>query len=89
MDQKQLQYFITIAEEGNITRAAKRLFLPEPYMSNQLKRIERELGVQLAVRSTRKMQLTDAGKHFKQRAEQILEIIHATGAELENFDSGK
>ncbi|WP_196590241.1 LysR family transcriptional regulator [Pectinatus frisingensis] len=89
MDQKQLQYFITIAEEGNITKAAKRLFLPEPYMSNQLKRIERELGVQLAVRSTRRLQLTDAGKHFKQRAEQILEIIDATGAELENFDSGK
>ena len=89
MDQKQLQYFIVIAEEGNITKAAKRLFLPEPYLSNQLKKIEKELGIQLAVRSTRKMQLTDAGKHFKLRAEQILEIIHATGIELKDFDSGE
>lgn len=89
MDQKQLQYFIVIAEESNITKAAKRLFLPEPYLSNQLKKIEKELGIQLAVRSTRKMQLTDAGKHFKLRAEQILEIIHATGIELKDFDSGE
>ena len=67
MNQKQLTYFMAIAEEGNITKAAKRLFIPEPYLSNQLKKIEQELDVKLAVRSTRKLQLTDAGKRFQFR----------------------
>ena len=89
MNQKQLTYFMAIAEEGNITKAAKRLFIPEPYLSNQLKKIEQELDVKLAVRSTRKLQLTDAGKRFQFRATQMLEMINSIKMELKDFESGQ
>lgn len=89
MNQKQLTYFMAIAEEGNITKAAKRLFIPEPYLSNQLKKIEQELDVKLAVRSTRKLQLTDAGKRFQFRAAQMLEMINSIKMELKDFESGQ
>ena len=51
MNQKQLSYFLAIAEEGNITKAAERLHIPQPHLSNQLKNMEIELGAKLAVRN--------------------------------------
>ncbi|WP_088228693.1 LysR family transcriptional regulator [Desulfosporosinus sp. FKB] len=88
MDQKQLVYFKAIVEEGNISKAAERLRIPQPYLSSQLKNIETEIGVQLAVRSTRKLQLTDAGKRFYIRATQILDLMDTTITELEAFENG-
>jgi DNA-binding transcriptional LysR family regulator len=54
MDIKQLQYFITITEEGQITGAAKRLHLAQPALSQQLKMLEDELGIQLVGRGRRR-----------------------------------
>lgn len=88
MDQKQLSYFLAIAEECSITKAAERLHVPQPYLSSQLKNMELELGVKLAVRNTRKLQLTDAGRQLQYRAVQILELMEVTGRELERFESG-
>lgn len=88
MDQKQLSYFLAIAEEGSITKAAERLHVPQPYLSNQLKSMENELGVKLALRNTRKLQLTDAGKQLQYRAEQILRLMEVTARELEVFELG-
>ena len=88
IDQRQLTYFLAIAEECSITKAAERLHLPQPYLSSQLKNMESELGIQLAQRNTRKLQLTDAGKRLQYRAGQILELMAVTNRELEAFETG-
>ena len=77
-----------MADERNITKAAERLHIPQPYLSNQIKQIEKELGTKLAERSTRKFQLTDAGKHFQYRASQIVNLMHTTEKELLEFEGG-
>ena len=77
MDIRQLRYFCAIAEEGQISRAARRLHIAQPPLSHQLKLLEEELGVQLIERNTRRMSLTQAGYLFYQRATQILGLMHA------------
>jgi DNA-binding transcriptional LysR family regulator len=88
MDLKQLTYFIGIAEEGNITKAAEKLHIAQPHLSNQLKLLEEELGVTLVERSTRKIQLTNAGEMLLYRAKQMLELMDRTVKELKDFNEG-
>lgn len=88
MDIRQLRYFLTIAEEGQITSAANRLHMSQPPLSQQLKLLEEELGIKLVERGSRSIQLTDAGKLLKNRAEQILELSDTTVKELKDFDNG-
>lgn len=88
MDIRQLRYFITIAEEGNITKAARRLHIAQPPLSQQLKLLEEELGVKLVERGSRKIQLTDAGKILRHRAEQVVELVDSTVKELKDFNEG-
>ncbi|WP_445489590.1 LysR family transcriptional regulator [Niallia sp. 03133] len=88
MDIKQLTYFLGIVEEGNITRASKKLHIAQPHLSKQLKLLEAELGVKLMERSTRKIQMTDAGKLLQNRAKQIVELMDVTMKELKDFDEG-
>lgn len=88
MDIRQLRYFLTIAEEEQITSAAKRLHIAQPPLSQQLKSLEEELGVKLVERGSRKIQLTDAGQILRNRAEQILELTEATARELKDFSEG-
>jgi DNA-binding transcriptional LysR family regulator len=85
MDIKQLTYFITIVEEGNITRAANKLHMAQPPLSTQLKLLEDELGIKLIERGARKINLTDAGKILYKRAKYILEITNSTTKEIEEF----
>ena len=61
MDIRQLTYFMVIAEEGQITAAARRLHMAQPPLSQQMKALEEELGVQLLQREPRSVTLTDAG----------------------------
>lgn len=65
---RHLRNFVAIAEEGSITRAAERLWLAQPGLSAQVRRLEQELGVQLLERHTRGVELTDAGELFLERA---------------------
>ncbi|MBI6871552.1 LysR family transcriptional regulator [Clostridium aciditolerans] len=88
MDIKQLKYFLAIAEEGQITGAAKRLNIAQPPLSYHLKLLEEELGVKLVERGSRKIQLTDAGKILRNRAEQMLELAQSTVKELKDFSTG-
>lgn len=88
MDNRQLNYFLAIVEEGNITKAAERLHIAQPYLSQQLKNLEDELGVKLIIRSTRKIQITDAGRNLQLRARQMLDLMDLTINELTNFEKG-
>ena len=88
MDIRQLKYFLAIAEEGQITGAAKRLHIAQPPLSLQLKLLESELGVQLVKRGSRRIQLTEAGGFLRNRAEQILDLLETTVKELKEINQG-
>ena len=88
MDLRQLHYFVVVAEELNITRAAERLNMSQPPLSSQLKSLEDELGVQLFIRGKRRLTITDAGTHLFYRARQILELSDQTQLELQSMEAG-
>jgi LysR family transcriptional regulator, benzoate and cis,cis-muconate-responsive activator of ben and cat genes len=72
MELRQLRYFVTVAAEGNISRAAQKIFLTQPALSRQMKALEDELGVALLVRKANSIQLTPAGDTLLDEARQVL-----------------
>ncbi|MEH7073770.1 LysR family transcriptional regulator [Neobacillus drentensis] len=74
MDLKQLEYMIKIAEENNITKAAKKLFITQSALNQQLLRLEKELGTQLFLRSKRNWHLTQAGEIYVENAKKMVRI---------------
>lgn len=88
MDIRQLRYFLAIAEEGQISGAAKRLHIAQPPLSQQLKLMEAELGVQLVERTNRNTRLTEAGRALRHRAEQIIDLMNITTKEIQAIDEG-
>ena len=83
MDLRSLRYFVTIAEELNITRAAEKLNMSQPPLSNQMKLLETELGTQLFIRGKRHLVMTEAGDVLYRRAKQILELSEQTRDEIQ------
>ncbi len=73
MELRHLRYFVAVAEEGNITRAAARLFITQPALSRQIKDLEKLLGVAVFARTASGMSLTPAGREFLPQARQITE----------------
>ena len=82
MELRQLSYFTTIVNEGNISQAAKKLNISQPPLSHQMKLLEEELGVTLFERGSRRIRLTPAGKTFYDRALAILDLSQAARTEL-------
>ena len=87
MEIRVLRYFLETAREGNMTRAAQRLFISQPTMSKQLKELEKELGTKLFVRTNYNIRLTEAGLLLRERAEDIISLVDKTEAEFKAFTS--
>src|ERR1700733_2072467 len=87
MELRHLRYFVAIAEERSFTRAAERLWVAQPGLSTQIRRLESELGVRLFNRHARGVDLTDAGDLLLERARTALaaaDAARSTGRDLED-----
>lgn len=90
MELRVLQYFLAIAREQSIIRAAESLHLSQPTLSTQIKNLEEELGKQLLIRGTkgsRKVTLTEEGMILRKRAEEILDLVQKTEKEITLTDN--
>lgn len=90
MEIRVLQYFLAIAREQSIVRAAQSLHLSQPTLSTQIKNLEMELGKQLLIRGSkgsRKVTLTEEGMILRKRAEEILDLVKKTENEITMSDS--
>ena len=70
---KQLQYIVTVAEEGNITAAAKKLFIAQPSLTTAIRELEAEYNITIFMRSNKGIKLTSEGEEFLGYARQVLE----------------
>lgn len=82
MELRTLRSFLSVAREGNVTRAARSLHITQPALSRQLSELERELGCELLVRESRGVTLTDAGMLLRKRAEEIVSLADRTELEM-------
>lgn len=85
MELRVLRYFLAIAREQSIIKAAQTLHLSQPTLSTQIRQLEQELGKQLLIRGSkgsRKITLTDEGMILKKRAEEILSLVDKTEKEI-------
>ena len=87
MDFRTLTYFVTVARELNITRAAAMLNMSQPPLSKQISLLEQDYGTQLFIRSKQGLTLTDTGKLLYKRAQQMLELAERTREEVTNFEN--
>ena len=86
MDLRVLQYFLAIAREGNITKAAESMHVTQPTLSRQIKELETDLGKQLLIRGSRRITLTDEGMLLRKRAEEIVSLLEKTEGEISASD---
>lgn len=89
MELRVLQYFLAVAREQSIVRAAESLHLSQPTLSTQIKAMEESLGKQLLIRGTkgsRKITLTEEGMILRKRAEEILNLVQKTEREISGSD---
>src|SRR5688572_23970928 len=82
MELRQLRYLVTLADERHFTRAAALLHIAQPALSQQIRRLEDELGIALVDRTTRHVALTAAGERLVARARRVLAEVEAATAEL-------
>lgn len=86
MELRVLNYFLTVAREENITKAAQALHITQPTLSRQIAQLEEELGVTLFRRGSHRIVLTEAGMLLKRRAQELIELSDKTKRELSHDD---
>lgn len=87
MELRVLRYFLAIAREENMTRAAENLRISQPSLSKEIKKLEDELGHSLFVRTNKSMHLTNEGMLLRKRAEDIIAMVDKTTEEFSQLDS--
>ena len=88
MDIRTIQYFLEVARECNITRAAENLHMAQPPLSRQMHQLEEELGVELFDRSKKRLKLTEEGELLKRRGEEIVALMEKVKEEVGDLKSG-
>ena len=78
IETRLLQYFLAVAEEQNITRAANYLHITQPTLSKQMMDLEEQLGKQLFLRGKKKITLTEDGIYLRSRAQEIISLMEKT-----------
>lgn len=86
MEIRVLRYFLAVAREQNMTKAAKLLHVTQPTLSKQLKQLEEEIGKKLFIRSNYSIKLTEEGILLKKRTEDILNMVDKTMDEFQSLD---
>lgn len=89
IDLKQLKYFLAVAEEKSFSRAAERLHISQPPLSQQIMKLESELGVRLFTRTTRSFELTVAGRALMVEAAELLGKMRMTIDTIRQIDRGE
>lgn len=89
MELRHLRYFVAVARRRHFTQAAEELNLAQPALSQQIQQLERELGLPLLERTSRRVRLTSAGEAFLKRAEHILSEVEMARCEMQEFASLK
>jgi DNA-binding transcriptional LysR family regulator len=89
MSLAQIRYFVAVADEGNVSRAARRLFVSQPPLSRQIRRLEDELGTPLFERTPRGVRLLPAGETFLLHARAILERVETAASSVRNGPKGE
>ena len=82
MEFRELKYFLAVAREENITRAAESLHIAQPSLSKQMMELEKKLGKKLLIRGKKKITLTEEGVILRKRAEEIIELVEKTEQEI-------
>jgi DNA-binding transcriptional LysR family regulator len=85
MELRQLRYLVALAEERHFTRAAGREHIAQPALSQQIRRLEEEIGLALVERTTRRVEITDAGELLVARARRILAEVNAAHTEMQGL----
>lgn len=86
MEIRVLKYFLAVAREENMTRAAQYLHVTQPTLSKQIKQLEEEVGKKLFVRSNYSIRLTEEGMLLKKRAQDIISMVDKTMDEFRSLD---
>ncbi|MFB9378385.1 LysR family transcriptional regulator [Kineococcus gynurae] len=89
METRLLRSFVVLAEEEHFGRAAARLHIAQPALSQQVKSLEQQVGTRLLDRSTRRVELTAAGRLLQERARQVLAVLERTSGDLALLGAGR